>query len=55
MKKNNFIKNRVIQFGYEHRGISNKLDKVRKSADEVNKMLDNLSKKPGKEGEKTNN
>lgn len=55
MKKNNFMKNRIIQFGYDHRGFSDKMEQVRKSADEVNKMLENLSKKPKKEDEETNN
>ena len=37
-----------MQFGYEHRGFDNAFNQVRKSAEEVSKMLNKMSKKEEK-------
>ena len=38
----------MMQFGYEHRGFDNAFNRVRKSAEEVSKMLNKMSKKEEK-------
>ena len=38
----------MVQFSYEHRNFDNAFNQVRKSAEEVNKMLNKLSKKDEK-------
>lgn len=48
MKKINPLRNKIIQYGYEHPKIDKKLSNIRKSADEVNKMLNKMSKKEEK-------
>ena len=34
----------MVQFGYEHKKFDNTFSQVRKSAEEVNKMLNKMSK-----------
>ena len=41
-----------MQFGYEHRGFDNAFNQVRKSAEEVSKMLNKMSKKEEKKANK---
>ena len=38
----------MVQFGYEHKKFDNTYSQVRKSAEEVNKMLNKMSKKDEK-------
>ena len=38
----------MMQFGYEHRGFDNAFNQVRKSAEEVSKMLNKMSKQEEK-------
>lgn len=52
-QKNSRLKNKLAQFGYEHGRLGSQLGRIRKSADEVNRMLENMAKKEGKgEGKK---
>lgn len=44
---------RIAQFGYDHRSIDTQLTKLRKSAGELNKMLNNMPPK-GKEKKEEN-
>ena len=38
----------MVQFSYEHKNFDNAFSRVRKSAEELNKMLNKLSKKDEK-------
>lgn len=51
------LESKIAQFGYDHPNFSGRLRRLRKSAGELSKMLDNLSakgkeKKEEKENEK---
>lgn len=48
LRRNSFLYNKIIQFHYEHRILSQTTERVRKSAEEVNKMLNKMSKKEEK-------
>ena len=48
MKRISSLHNKIVQFGYEHNKFDNTFSQVRKSAEEVNKMLNKMSKKDEK-------
>ena len=48
VKRNSSFHNKMVQFSYEHKNFDNAFSQVRKSAEEVNKMLNKLSKKDEK-------
>ena len=48
MKRVNPLRNKIVQYGYEHPGFDKKIAHIRKSADEFNKMLNKMSKKEEK-------
>ena len=48
MKRNSSFHNKMVQFSYEHKNFDNAFSRVRKSAEELNKMLNKLSKKDEK-------
>lgn len=51
-QKSSRLKNKLTQLGYEHARLGTQLDRIRKSADEVNRMLENMTSKGGKGEEK---
>ena len=51
-QKNSRLKNKLTQFGYEHGRLGSQLGRIRKSADEVNRMLENMAQREGKGKEK---
>ena len=51
-QKNSRLKNKLTQFGYEHGRLGSQLGRIRKSADEVNRMLENMTRKEKKGEEK---
>lgn len=55
MKRENRLRSRMVQFGYDHQGIDRELKKVRNSTKEVSKMLDNMIPKPEKQEEEKEN
>lgn len=48
LRRNNFLYNKIIQFNYEHRILGRTTERVRKSAEEVNQMLNKMPKKEEK-------
>lgn len=52
MKRVNPFQNKILQFSYDHRKLDRQLNKVRKSANEVNQMLNNMAGKGEKSGDK---
>lgn len=51
-QKNNRLKNKLTQFGYEHGRLGSQLGRIRKSADELNRMLENMTRKEEKREQK---
>lgn len=49
MKAGRKFRNAAVQFGYEHREMGGRIQKVKKSADELGKLLENMGKKGKKE------
>ena len=52
MKYRNRLKQRFSQFNYEHKKLDSHLNKIKKSAEELTKSLNNMS---GKKSEKKEN
>ena len=48
MKRKSSFHNKMVQFGSEHKKFDDTFSQVRKSAEEVNKMLNKMSKKDEK-------
>ena len=44
-QKNSRLKNKLTQLGYEHGRLGSQLGRNRKSADELNRMLENMTQK----------
>lgn len=52
MKQKKRIQNMLTQLGYEHKKLDKQLIRVRKSADELNKILENMTPKEKEKEEK---
>lgn len=52
MRRNQYLKNIMTQFSYEHKKFEQHLTKVQKSAADLGKMLDDMSGKEKKNEEK---
>lgn len=52
MKRNSRLDSMMKQFSYEHKKLDNQLFRVRKSADELSKLLDNMTPNEKKEEKK---
>ena len=50
MKRKKSFHNKIMLFGYEHRSFDKAMGQVQKSAEELNKLLNKLSKKDEKKG-----
>lgn len=55
MKRNNKIWKGLSQFCYEHKRLDMRAMRIRRSVDELNKMLNNMGPKEKKEGGKEKN
>lgn len=51
MKRNNRLKRMMAQFSYDHRSLDSQALRIRKSAGELTKLLDNMAPKDKKEKE----
>lgn len=45
MRRNSSLKTKLAQFSYDHKKLDSQLVRVRKSADELNKLLENMTTK----------
>ncbi|MDO4275130.1 MAG: hypothetical protein Q4D16_15790 [Eubacteriales bacterium] len=52
MKTSNRLKTMMTQFSYEHKKLDSHLVRVKKSADELSKLLDNMTPKEKKDEKK---
>lgn len=44
MKRNNRMRNLMTQFSYEHKKMDSRLIKIKQSAEEVSRLLNNMTK-----------
>lgn len=44
MKRNNRMRNLMTQFSYEHKKLDTRIMKIRQSAEEVSRLLNNMTK-----------
>lgn len=49
MKRNSRMHNLMSQFSYDHKKLDARIMRIRRSAQEVSRMLDNMTKKEEKE------
>lgn len=52
MRRTNRLKTLMTQFSYDHKVLDSQLVRVRKSADELSKLLDNMTPKEKKDEKK---
>ena len=52
LKRNKQLQTLLTQFGYEHRKLDGQFTKIQKNADELSRLLNNMTSSKGKKQEK---